>query len=171
MPSLAASSSSWLPATGLVTHFPIDWILILVFAFVVVIDSFRAGSSRAAVFAVSLPLTSLLFTFIPQTVLLDKVSHALSNKPLQLGLFGVLFVIIFLFVYSITHSLGSSSRGMLQAVLSGLSASIVAVVMWIREPVLQFAWHFGSLPQLIFGAPFALFWLLGAYFALAFVRK
>lgn len=152
-----------------VSHLPLDWVFIVIFALLIAFDALRSGSGRAAVLALSLPIAEFLFGLLPKTMFLGKLISSLSNPMAQAGIFLVIFVVIYILAYRLVDTFANGSRGLLLAILSGISATIITVVIWLQEPALQAIWHFSPLVQNIFGAAYALFWLLGAYLMLAFV--
>ena len=153
------------------SHIPLDWIGIVALALLITFDALRSGSGRASALALALPIAAFLSSLIPHTYLIGNVATSLSNPFAQAGIFLVFFVLTYLFTSRITATLAGVPDGFLPAVLSGLSATIVVIVTALQVPALQALWHFNSLVQTIFGAGFALFWLLLAYLILAFVRS
>jgi|SRR5665213_2718811 len=153
------------------SHLPIDWIIIAVFALIVIFDAMRSGSGRASVLALAFPISVFFSDLIPHTVLLGNAIASLSTPVLKAGIFVVTFAIIYILTYRIIYTFGGTSRGLIFAILSGLSATAVTVVMWLQVPALNAIWHFGTQVQSIFGATYAIFWILAAYLVLAFVRS
>jgi hypothetical protein len=163
--NLPALFPTWL------AHIPIDWIVIVVFALLLTFDAMRSGSGRASVIAVTFPIAAFLSNLLPHTIVIGSVITSLKTPYVQAGIFLILFAIIFIMLHRIIYNLGGISRGLFFSLLAGLSATIVAVVMWLQVPALTALWHFSSPVQSIFGASYAIFWLIGAYLILAFVRS
>jgi hypothetical protein len=153
------------------THIPIDWIVIVVFALLLSFDALRSGSGRATVLVIALPIAAYLSGLLPQTFVLKGAVAALSTPMLSAALFLVVFGIIYILTYRMTYNFGAIPGGLLFAFLAGISASIVTIVIWLQVPALSALWHFGTQVQSIFGAAYALLWLLAAYLILAFVRS
>ncbi len=154
-----------------VSHLPLDWVFIVLFALLFAFDALRSGSGRAAVLGLALPISEFIFNLLPHTAFLGKILASLSSPVAQAAIFLLIFGLIYVLTYRLVDTFSNASRGFLLALLSGISASIITAVMWLQEPALQVIWHFSPLVQSIFGAPYALFWLLGAYLILAFVRS
>lgn len=153
------------------THTTIDWIILAVFALLITFDAMRSGSGRAAVIAVAFPLSVFAYELIPHTFFLGNFANALSTPVLQAGLFILTFGIFFLLLHRMVYNLGAFSGGFALALLSGISATVAAIAMWIQEPALQNIWHFGPLVETVFGGSYTLGWMLLAYIILAFTRS
>ena len=154
-----------------VSHIPIDWIVIVAFILIVTFDAMRSGSGRASVLALAFPIASFFSNLIAHTYLIGKMLASFTSPLVGEGVFFVLFIISYLLSYRIVYTMGSISRGLLFSFLAGISAAIVAVVMWLQVPALAAVWHFSTQVQTIFGSGFALLWLLLAYLILAFIRS
>jgi hypothetical protein len=166
---LALFSSSLFPAW--LSHIPIDWIVIVAFILIVTFDAMRSGSGRASVLALAFPTAAFLSSLIPHAYFFGKLVSSTTSPLVGEGIFIVLFIITYLLAYRIVYTMGSISRGLMLSFLAGISAAIVVIVMWLQVPVLTTVWHFNSQVQTIFGSGFALFWLIGAYLILAFIRS
>jgi hypothetical protein len=162
---LAALFPSWF------AHVPIDWIVIAAFVLLITFDAMRSGSGRASVIAVTFPVAAFLSNLLPHTFLIGNAIKSLTTPLIQGGIFILLFVLIFICMHRIIYNLGGISRGLFFSFLSGISAVIVAVVMWLQVPALNALWHFSTTIQSIFGISYAFFWMIGAYLVLAFVRS
>jgi hypothetical protein len=154
-----------------VSHIPIDWIVIVAMMLILTFDAMRSGSGRASVIAVAFPITAFLSNLLPHTFAIGGLTGSVSSPLVQAMIFILLFVAVFIFMYRIIYNLAGMSRGLFFSFLAAISAAIVAVVMWLQVPALNALWHLSAPLQSIFGASYALFWLLGAYFVLAFVRS
>jgi bacteriorhodopsin len=152
-------------------HAPVDWIVIAILAFIVILDVFRSGSTKAAAWSISLPLCAMLFELIPRTAFLGKLTAPLSSALPQFAIFCALFIVLFFVIYRIAHALGESGTGILQAIISAFAVSIVTAVIWVREPAIHALAPANQYTQVIFGEPYALFLILTALIALAFVRS
>lgn len=165
-----ASSSLPLPSLAVLSHFPMDWVIIVVFALVITFDALRSGVSRAAAMCLAWPAAILAFQLLPNTVFVGKALSPLTSPFAQAVLFLMLLVVFFALIYRTTHIFGSSN-GFLLAFLAGISATVTTVALWVHEPVLQAVWHFGPQIQSIFGSAYTALWLLLAFVLLVFVRS
>jgi hypothetical protein len=156
--------------SGVIAHWPTDWIIIGAFAAVIALDTMRSGSARAATLALVAPLSLLMVNMVPQAFIAGQVSQQLTAPAAQVLLFAVIFGVLFLVIHRIIFSF-SENGGPIQALIAGLSATAVFVVVWLQVPALESLWHFGPQVQLVFGEVYRLWWLIGAYIALAFVRS
>lgn len=153
------------------SHIPIDWIVIVAFAFLIAFDALRSGSGRAAVLALALPISEFIYGLLPQTIFIGKLVTGLTNDYAHAAIFLGIFIVIYILTYRLVDTFASVSRGFILSVLSGIAATIITVVMWLQEPALTSIWHFSPLVQSIFSGAYALPWLILAYVILAFVRS
>ncbi len=161
-----------LPSLAVFSQFPIDWAIVIVFFIIVTFDALRSGPSRAATISLAWPIALFAFGLLPQTFLIGKIFLTIqSQSPIaQAAVFLILLVGFFALIYRTTHIFGSSN-GFLFALLAGMSATIITITLWLQEPALQVIWHFGPQIQMIFGGAYTLFWLIGSYIALAFIKS
>lgn len=150
------------------SHVPIDWLIVGVFFLIVTADAMRAGAIRAAAISLSFPLSALLYQMIPHTILLSTISSQFSSAIEQALLFAILEVVVFVCVHQMLSSFNSYAS-LFSAVVSGLCATIVVLVIWTQMPILQSVWHFDSTIQAIFGASYRFFWIIASYLLLAFI--
>lgn len=159
--------------TQFFAHIATDWFILGIFAVLVLIDALRSGTRRATALSIALPLTVLFYADIPQTSLFDVIDKQFSSPIAQATVVGAIFLVLFIVLYRISGSFSSDYTGglPLQSILAALaSTAIVAVVCAELSPI-QALWHFGPQAQYVFGATFRLWWLTGAYIALATVRS
>ena len=153
---------------GLFESVPLDYFFLGGFALLVALDALRSGTGRAAAIAVALPAAAMLFAYAPDAPVLGG---ALSSPLVEAGFF-LLFAIVMYFAMR-RMGLEFLSNGMgqpLSAALAGVATTVIVAVIWMHIPALQEFWDFGPPLQAIFAEQFRLFWLLGAFAALAFVR-
>jgi hypothetical protein len=146
----------------------LDYVLLCGIAILVALDTLRSGLGRAAALVITLSLAAFLMSLVPDTAFL---ASAISSDVLHAVAFGALIVAL----YFLTRRMGLEflSGGMgqpLQAALAGVAVAAVATVVWLSVPALESYWEFGPQLQAIFAEEFRLFWLLGAYAALAVAR-
>ncbi|HEV3245109.1 MAG TPA: hypothetical protein VG102_02025 [Candidatus Paceibacterota bacterium] len=157
-------------AYSALSHAPIDLLIIGIFFLLVAADALRAGSIRAAALALSLPLSSLLYQMVAQTVLLSTIVGQFSKGFEQAILFFLIEAVLFVCLHQMLSSF-ERYTSLLSAVVSGLAATVVVLVVWTQTPVLQSVWHFGPQIEALFGAPYRFFWFMASYLALAFLAS
>ena len=160
-----------LPALFSTAHISIDLIILAVCVILFTIDAMRSGAAHATVLAVAFPVAMLFSNLLPQTYLIGGMLSKLSVAILPTIIAVATLVVAFILINRMMSLLGSYSAGLFYSFLTGLSATIVSVVMWLQTPALQSLWHFGGQIQAIFGSVFALAWLIVAFLILAFVRS
>ncbi|MDO8514104.1 MAG: hypothetical protein Q7S50_01010 [bacterium] len=152
------------------SHWPTDWIIIGAFAAFAALDTMRSGTARAAALMLSLPATLFLVGVLPKAALIGPASAQFTAPLAQLAIFAVIFAALYVVAHRaiFTYSDGAS---VVQALIAGLAATIVLVVVFLQIPALQSLWHVGGSVQMVFGEAYRFWWLVGAYSALAFVRS
>ncbi len=131
-------------------------------------DALRAGASRVTALSIALPIAYLLSESISATALLGDL--VTKSAAIQTGFFIALTVALFVAFYRIVDT-GSDSAPPLQALLTGVAGTAACMVVFLQLPVTTLPWTFGESCSVIFGEGYRLFWLLGAYFALAIARR
>lgn len=168
---LHTATTTWQQAEGLFTSVSVDWIIIGVFALVVVIVSLRMGTQIAAALAFATPVAVLVYNALPSTAYLSSITSQASAGMPAAAVFVVLFVVFFFITYRVVGSYGMMGAFPVQATLGGLAAAIIVLVFWLQIPALAALWHFGPQVQAVFTEKYRLFWLVAAYLALASARK
>lgn len=156
--------------SSIVTHWPMDWIFIFAFAVITALDAMRTGPARATALVLSLPASLLVMQQLPQAFILGGLFAQFTAPVAQL----VIFAAIAVFLYIATHRLiftFSNSLGPIQALLTGLAAAAVLIVVWLQVPGLNAVWDFGDQVQTVFGEAYRFWWLVVSYVALAAVRN
>jgi hypothetical protein len=149
---------------------PLDWIVLSVIVIVVALDSLRSGIGRALAVSVALPLTYLLFT-LADSAFLTWAQGLFSTPFMQVAVFAALFVAVYVLVRRMGLDYVDSGMGEpVQAILAGVATAVVFVCIWLQEPVLGNLWQMSGQIVTAFSEQFRLWWLLGAYAALAFAR-
>lgn len=156
---------------GLFNVWPVDWIIILAVVVFIAFDAFRSGGTRAASLALSLPVTVLTLNALSTAAFLNGLITQFSTPLLQALLFAVLFVPLYIFTYRIIGSWGVSGGAPIEALITGLAATVILLVVWLSIPALDGLWHFGPQIQYIFSESYRFWWLLASYAALAFARS
>lgn len=157
--------------SGFFSYIPTDWIVILAFAAIVAADSMRAGTGRACVIVLSLPLAFYLISELPHAIILSGIANQLVMPILKALIFGIVFAAVYFLVHRIVDAYRTGSGAPVQALLAGVAAASVVVVVWLQVPELQSIWNFGPQVQSVFGEAYRFWWIAGSYAALAFVRS
>ncbi len=159
---------------GTLTNFfvslPTDWIIIGVFALVMLIDALRVGSGRISALAVAALIASLIAQAVPNAAFLGPVSDQLGTPVLQAALFGVIFILTFVLIRRIFFDYGEEGGQPLQAIFAAIAVTGLVVVVWVQVPALEAVWRFGAQVQTTFGEPYHFWWLLSSIAALAFAK-
>jgi len=157
--------------TSALSHLPTDWIIIGAFVVLVMILSLRMGTQVAASLAFAAPVAFYVFNAASGAAFLSGLVGTFSGGTGSAALFGVVFAVFFIMTYRIIGSYGMTGAYPIQAVAGAFSATIILLVFYLQIPALSALWHFGPQVQAIFSEKFRLFWLLGSYAALAFIRR
>ncbi|MBI5004261.1 hypothetical protein HZC00_04160 [Candidatus Kaiserbacteria bacterium] len=165
------ASTTLASTTAIFAHAPIDWVIIIAFLIILVIDSLRSDTARAATLAVTLPLTVFSAGLLAHASFLGPLLDKITSPYVQSAVFALLFGVLFVLVYRIMYALGGSGSTPTVSIVAGLSATIITLVMWIQVPALQSVWHFGPVIETVFGAAYAFWWLIAGYLLMAFVRS
>ena len=154
-----------------VPHVPMDWIVIAVFAIVIVVLTLRAGTRTALSLALSLPVASFALSAIPSAALVAGPIHQFSSPFVQLIVSLGAFAILFVLVYRMLRGGFASGGQFLSALLVGIATTVIAVVFFNDLLGANPFWHFGNQVQTVFGASYRLWWVIGSYVILAFVSR
>jgi hypothetical protein len=165
------ASTTLASTTAVLAHTPIDGVIIVALLIVLVIDSLRSGTARAATLAVVFPLTFFFSNLLSEAAILGPMLDKLTSPYAQAAVFALLFGVLFVLVYRIMYALGGSGSTPTVSIVAGLSATIITLVMWLQVPALQSIWHFGPIIETVFGTAYAFWWLIAGYLLMAFVRS
>lgn len=153
---------------GLFDAVPLDYFFLGGFALLIALDALRGGTGRASAIAAALPAAALAFSYAIDTPVLGG---ALSSPTIEAGFFLVLSIAMYFALRRMGLEFVSGGMGQpIQAALAGVAVTAVVAVVWMHVPALQTVWEFGPQLQTVFAEQFRLFWLAGAYAALAFAR-
>ena len=150
-------------------HLSAGWLVLTAVAILASLDALRGGTGRAAALALALPLTYVFLTFLPDAIFVGALYTSLTSAYAQAGIAAVVLVGLFVVLYRVTDSF-ESDTGFLSAVLAGIALAVVVGVTWSLIPQFNQLWSFGDSVEGVFGPAYRLWWLLGAYIALAFAR-
>jgi hypothetical protein len=157
---LATISSFW----------PTDWVIIAAVMVLVALESFRAGTTRAATLALSLPISLYLYEALSKAYLLAPLVQDISIPYGKAIIFCVLFFVVYFFSSRIVSSFDVGG-GILPAVLSALATVILLLLVWAQVPGLHDIWAFGAALDSAFGDLYRFYWALSALGILAFARS
>jgi len=160
-----------LPALFSTAHISIDLIIIAICVVLFTVDALRSGAAHATVLAVAFPVAMLFSNLLPHTYIVGGMLSKLSIAILPTIIAVAALVIAFILINRMMSMFGSYSAGLFYSFLTGISATIVVIVMWLQTPALHTLWSFGPQIQTTFGSAFALAWLIVAFLILAFVRS
>jgi len=153
---------------GLFSTVPLDYVFLGGFALLIALDTLRSGTGRASAIALAFPVAAVLFSYAKEAPFLGS---AISSPMLEAVAFLALGVVLFFGIRRMGLEFVSNGMGQpVQAALAGVAATAVVAVIWMHVPALEAFWEFSPHIQSIFAAEFRLFWLLGAFGALAFAR-
>lgn len=156
--------------TAFFTSVPIDWFILGGILVLVGLDTLRSGIGRACALAVSLPLALFLHSLIDSTAFLGTMGF-LSSPSGSVGVFAALLIASYILVRRMGLDYIDGGMGQpVQALLAGVAVTAIFAIVWQELPLLDSLWHFDTQVSAIFAEQFRLFWLLGAYVALAFAR-
>lgn len=154
--------------TSYVPALSADWIIVGALVLFFTFDALRAGPSRLTALALALPIALLLSESMMTTAYIGTLV-AQSAPALQTGAFIVLALGLFIALYRIVDS-GRDSSNALLALLAGVGATAIVIVVLLQLPAATVPWTFSDSFNTIFGEAYRLFWFIAAYFAIAIAR-
>ena len=157
-------------AANIFTQWPVDWILIGAFAAFAALDAMRNGPTRATSLMLSLPAALLLVANIPGALFVGALVAQFTTPLAQAGVFAIVTAVLFFVIHRVIFTF-SNGLPPLQALITGIAAAIVLVVIWLQVPGLESVWNFGDQVQAVFGEAYRFWWLAASYIALAVVRS
>lgn len=156
---------------SLLAQWPTDWIIVLALGALLSLDALRTGSNRTSTLALSFPLAALALGELPKTAYLGPLMGQFSTPLSQSVLFAIFFVVFYILIRRIIGFWTDSRQGPVQALIAGFACAGILMAVWLQIPALVSLWNFNALIQTIFGEGYRLWWLLGGYAALAYVRS
>ncbi|MBI5644960.1 hypothetical protein HY970_02570 [Candidatus Kaiserbacteria bacterium] len=157
--------------TSFFTSVSVDLIVIVGFVLVCAIYAARMGVNLPISIAIGLPLTQFASALMIGSVFVGTLSDPTSESALQTGLFIGTAVLLIGLVHRMTSAYGDLNPSFPLAILTGVATMTVVIDVWVETPALSVLWQFGPSIQSIFAESYRLWWFLGAYLALAFVRS
>ena len=157
--------------TGFLSTVPFDYIVLGGIVVVIGADSIRSGVGRACALAAALPIALLLYSLLGKALLIGTIAALTASAISQTITFGVIVVLAYLLVRRMGLEYLDGGMGEpIQAVLAGGAVAVVFAVVWLQLPALNSFWHFKPQISALFAESYRLWWLIGAYTALAFAR-
>ena len=152
------------------TGLPMDRIILGVIVIVIALDSLRSGIGRAISLSIAMPMGLFLYS-LADTAVLNWAGGLFSTPFMQAAVFGAIVVGMYLLVRRMGLEYVDSGMGApVQALLAGAAVTVVFACIWLHEPALGDIWTLSPQVQMVFSEAYRLWWLLGAYIALAFAR-
>jgi len=152
------------------TAIPADWLVLGALAIFAAFDIVRSGARRVCTLALAIPLGTVFFLASEKAMFIGGIISQFSG-PVEAILLGVFVVVGYFLIARIGLSWGGESGQAIQAALGGVALAAILATIWVATPALQELWPFGASSREIFGESYRLWWLLGAYAALAYVRN
>jgi len=157
--------------TSVFTVVPLDYFVLGGIVLVIALDSLRSGIGRACALAVALPVSMLLYSLLDKAALLSSVGALFATPLAQALTFAVILALSYLLARRMGLEFVDGGMGEpIQSLIAGVAIAMIFVVIWLQLPALESLWHFNTQVSAVFAEPFRLWWLLGAYAALAFAR-
>jgi len=153
---------------GLFEAVPLDYFILGGIAIVIALDAMRSGIGRAAALVVALTAALFFSSLLSDTAF---IAGALSSPTVEILALCALVAANYFFLRRIGLEYLSGGIGQpLQAAIAGVCVAIVCVIVWLSTPAFSEYWEFSRQIQSTFAEQFRLFWLIGAFGALAFAR-
>lgn len=158
-------------ATSIFTSVPIDWFIVGGVVAIFAIDSLRSGIGRAVALALAAPLGLLLFSLVDSTLVLKDVEALQDSSMAQAVLILVLIALCFVMLRRMgIEYFDSGVRAPLQSILAAASTTAILLVVWMHAPAFSDWYTFGDQMQAVFSESYRLWWILGSFATLTFVR-
>jgi hypothetical protein len=155
---------------GFFAGIPIDWLIVGTTLVFFILGTLVRGTGYAVALALSLPIASTLFDAAGHAVVLGTIAQQFSMPLEQAVLFLLLTIILLICMYRICGTFDHSSSPLV-AIITSVAVIIVVLVTWMQVVSLEALWRPGVQMESIFGESYRLYWLIGAYLALAFSRS
>ena len=157
-----------LSAVGALGSVTADWAVLLALCVLIALDTYRSGPGRASAIILSLPTALFLYQLLPSAAFVGSVT-SVSMPVFDAFLFLLIAGGMYLLMRRMDMSYGAGS--LMQGVMAGVAVDSALTVVWLEVPALDSVWHFGEQVRAIFSESYRLWWLLGAFVAIAFVRS
>lgn len=132
------------------------------------VSTLHGGSGRALALALAFPIASFLFPLATNAWLIGTLLPSLGNASETVIFAGLVFVVYFACVrFTETYDSG----GIMHTALVSVAATSVILVVWTNTPVVWNVWQFQESVSVMFADPYRFWWLIGAFGALAILRR
>lgn len=156
---------------GYFTSIPIDWFVLCGLLILIGLDVLRSGVGRACALAVALPITLFLSSHLHSAIVLSSVTSLIPSVYAEAVIFAAIALISYFLVRRMGLEFLDGGIGQpIQALFAGAAVTVIFAIVWLQTPALHSLPQLGPQVQALFAENFRLFWLLGAYGALAFAR-
>ncbi|MDB5188146.1 MAG: hypothetical protein JWO50_666 [Candidatus Kaiserbacteria bacterium] len=162
------STSMALPYVG---HIQPDSIIIAALIIGISAIAVKWGTARACVIAITLPVTAFIYTLVHDGFLVSTIDTKLTSPLMQSALFGIIVVFVYITTHRMYRSFVHEGESIALAILAGIASTCIVLVVWIQTPALMSIWNFSNTIDMLFGAAYALWWILGSLLVLAYVRS
>jgi len=171
MVPLSAATSTSIKPLAIIAGVPIEAIVLVIFAVIIIVDALRSGTRRATVFSLSVPISLFIYSALLNAAFLGPYVAKLTLPMAQPGLIAAIFVLTFIILYKLVPPSFTPGSTPIRALLAGLAATVILALFLVQPPTLITLWDPSSMVKTIFGAQYRLYWLLGAFIALAVARR
>jgi hypothetical protein len=155
---------------ALFSGWPVEWPIFGLIAALLSLESFSSGSTRTSSISIAFPLTFIIFQWLPNTFLLSTIMLQLTTPAALSAVFGIIFIGMYFVIHRLLFAFGSGGGDVPQSLISGFATTVILIVFWIQTPGLKELWSFNSQVQLVFNESVRVWWLAGAFAALAYTR-
>lgn len=157
--------------SSIVSHVPMDWVVIGVFFALIVALALRLGTRIPAALALAFPIATIATNALSSAALLSSFTGNSASETTRLALFLVVLVISYVLVFKILGQFTVSGSAPMSALLAALAGTAITLVFWVETPSLETLWRFGPQVVAIFGALYRFWWILASYLVLAWTRR
>lgn len=157
--------------TSIFSAAPVDWIIIAGIVAIGALDSLRSGTRRATAAALSAPLTLFVWTALSDARFVSDITAQFESPGMEAILVGAIFVGLSILVYRMLDNARMTGSFPLPAILSGLAAAILVVIVWLHIPPLQAVWSIDNRVESLFADAYVFWWAIGSLCALAYARS
>lgn len=158
-------------AVPYIGHMQTDWIIILSLVVIFTAVAIKWGTARTCVMALTLPVSAFLYTLVHDGFLLSTLDAKLTSPILQSALFGIICIFVYIMTHRMYRSYTNEGEHLLLAFLAGIATTCITLVVWIHTPALASIWSFLPLINMIFGASYALWWMIVSLLLLGYIRS
>lgn len=156
--------------TAQFAHLPFDWVVAVIVLVIIAIDAFRSGTARATAIVLASIATITILTLLQSTVIVGKMTGSIPSTIARAVLEDGIWVLAWILSYRIIDG-RKYPQGLLIAIPVAVAAVASILVVWVHSATLQSIWQSSVSVQTVFGAGYALYWLVASYVILAIARS